>query len=151
MGVTYRHAVASDVTKIASICYSYFPELDVGMPGSTLDDFAVVEHLYAKIGPAKPPMILAVIDDKIVGMYGLEIDRYWWMKEYHISDYLWYVSPEHRDKNLGRGLISQAEGWAKERGLPFRPMVINQDRLAAKDRVFRMAGFSRVGSVYAKV
>ena len=98
-------------------------------------------------------MILSTCCDSqlIVGPYGLELDRYWWMQEYHVSDYIWYVKPAFRAFGIGAGLRKQAEEWSASRGLAFRPMVINLDRLEAKDRAFRMGGYSRVGSIYAKL
>ena len=149
--INYRFAVVSDIPEIAKVCFEYFPSLDVGMPESKLDEAAVVDHLFKCVGSGKPPMILAVDTGEIVGLYGLDLERYWWMDKYHITDYIWYVKPSHRNLNLGSELRKRAEAWASEKGLRFRPTGINIDRLEAKDRAFKMAGYSRVGSVYAKL
>ena len=149
--LTYRFAVVSDIPEIAKVCFDYFPELDVGMPESKLDKEAVVDHLFSCIGPDKPPMILAEDGEAIVGLYGLDLDRYWWMDKYHITDYIWYVKPAYRKENIGSALRQRAEVWCRTKGLQFRPTGINIDRLPAKDRAFQMAGYSRVGSVYSKI
>ena len=149
--ITYREAVLSDIPQIASICFGYFPHLDVGMPESKLDKDAVVEHLCNRINHTNPPMILAELGDKIIGLYGLELERYWWSDTSHVTDYIWYVVSEHRNLNIGSELRKEAELWCDNHGFHFRPTVLNIDRLDAKDRAFRMGGYTRVGSVYAKL
>ena len=149
--IIYRHAVVSDIPKITEICAEYFPQLDVGMPMGELNLDTVVEHLCLSIGPAKPPLILACENDRILGLYGLDVDRYWWMDKFYVSDYMWYVRPGHRNKQIGRALRKKAIEWAEYKGLPFRPTDVNMNRLDAKDRQLRMDGFARVGSVYMKI
>lgn len=151
MKVSYRHAVLSDVPEISGLCFEYFPDLDVGMPEAKVSSDAIVTKLMDCIGSGKPPMILACSAGRIVGLYGLELERYWWTDTYHITDYIWYVKPEARFSDIGSGLRKEAEAWAASKGLRFRPTGINISRLEAKDRAFRMAGYSRVGSVYAKL
>lgn len=151
MELTYRFAVVSDIPEIAKICAEYFPQLDVGVPMGELNLDTVVSHLCLSIGSGKPPTIIAVDGKEIVGVYGLDVDRYWWMDTYYVSDYMWYVKEGHRNKNIGRTLRKKAVEWAEEKNLPFRPTDVNLSRLPAKDRQLRMDGFSRVGSIYMKL
>jgi GNAT superfamily N-acetyltransferase len=149
--IIYRDAVQSDIPEITKICFEYFPNLDVGIPMGSLNSETITTHLCLSIGPGKPPTILAVDSGEIVGVYGLDVERYWWMETFYVSDYMWYVKEGHRNKNLGRNLRKKAVEWASKKGLPFRPTDVNLDRLPAKDRQLRMDGFTRVGSIYMKL
>lgn len=148
--VTYRQAVRSDVEQLARLCFDYFSELDTGMRNYSLGFAEVVNHLVTATSPTSAPTFVATVDGEIVGVYGMEYSRYWWYREYHVGDYIWYVKPEFRKgaDNVGKELLKLGLDWVKKSGKAFRPALLNLDRLKAKDRVFESLGLTRCGSIF---
>ena len=87
------------------------------------------------------PCFLLVLDDTIWGMAGLTSVTMPHNGKAMLSDYIFYVQPEHRSLPNLSDLVESAKAFAKELDLPLRlDFVVNGDQ-KIRERLLKMHGF----------
>ena len=95
------------------------------------------------------PCFLLKIDGIIRGITGMTITYSPWSGNATLSDYIFYIEPEYRDKdNLG-GLVKNCKEFADEIGVPLQVNFVVNDDEELRKRVLRKYGF-KVASVVGK-
>lgn len=72
----------------------------------------------------------------------------WYSDLPFVADMVYYVSPESRKSNLGRGLLQAAQDYATIWGLSFASAVMSGVDVGRKDHFYTRNGMRRVGGLY---
>ncbi len=103
-----RKAVESDTESIALLCERALGETDVDVFGRTFDVLAGIN-------------LIAVADDKLVGLLALAIDRG------ELCVVLLSVYPDFQGTGVGSSLLEAADEFAAKRGLNFMRVAVTND------------------------
>lgn len=87
------------------------------------------------------PCFLLVKNDSIVGMAGLTFVTSSFSGDVILSDYMFYIEPEHRSLESLSSLVESAKQFADETKFPFRLEFIIHDDDALRRRLLKMHGF----------
>lgn len=92
------------------------------------------------------PCFLLVIDDKICGIAGLTVITISHSGVAQLTDYMFYVLPEHRSLKTLNSLVKEVKAFAEEQNLPLRLEFISNGDEKLKERLLNMNGF-KIGGV----
>lgn len=92
------------------------------------------------------PCFLVVIDGKICGMAGLTAVTTSHDGVASLSDYMFYVLPEHRNLKTLNTLVKEVKAFAAEQKLPLRLEFVANGDEKLKERLLTMNGF-KIGAV----
>lgn len=95
----------------------------------------VVNSLYLA------PCFLLEVNDIVSGMAAFTMVTTSHTGVATLSDYMFYVQPEHRNIDNLSGLIEAAKGFADETGLPIRIETLTDNDEYARKRLFKMHDF----------
>ena len=103
----------------------------------------VEELLEKKIENAyyAAPCFLLVVNDKIVGMAALTASLICYNGKITLSDYMFYVEPQHRNLKRLSGLVNACKDFAYEQKAALRLDFISQKDEELRIRLLRMHGF----------
>lgn len=130
-----RQAKQSDIPKILEMYKLGLEELGetVFNESMMLDKVLSSYHLA--------PCYLLIKNGIIIGMAGLTIETSPWNGDATLSEYMFYVYPEHRNiKNLS-GLVNKCKGFAASLDVPLRLEFATEVNEKIRTRLFRMHGF----------
>lgn len=94
--------------------------------------------------------ILVYKDEKtkeILGMIGLMVDEPWWSGTKVLTDYMFFVKPEHRNYKITKELMNGARDLARINGIPMISHMISENRTESKLRMFEKSGFRQSGII----
>lgn len=92
------------------------------------------------------PCFLLVINDKICGIAGLTVITTSHNGDASLSDYMFYILPEHRSLRTLNSLVKEVKAFAKEQNLPLRLEFVCKNDEKLKERLLIMNGF-KINSV----
>jgi hypothetical protein len=87
------------------------------------------------------PCFLLMKDGNIIGMAGLTIETSPWNGDASLSDYMFYVYPDHRSFKNFSALVEKCKGFAEELNMPLKFEIGLHDRPEARERLTKMLGF----------
>lgn len=107
----------------------------------SVTDHAVLKQMCEHIDPARNLLLLAIKDKKIIGECTLRQQQGGWKR--HIGDVTAHVHPGHREKGLGRLMISEMIEIARASGLHrLEAEFLSKQESAMK--MFAILGFSEL-------
>lgn len=92
------------------------------------------------------PCFLLVINDKICGIAGLTVVTSSHNGDASLSDYMFYILPEHRSLRTLNSLVKEVKAFAQEQNLPLRLEFVSSGDEKLKERLLTMNGF-KIGGV----
>lgn len=92
------------------------------------------------------PCFLLVIDGKICGIAGLTSVVTSHNGVASLTDYMFYILPEHRSLKTLNSLVKEVKAFAKSQKLPLRLEFISNNDEKLKERLLSMNGF-KIGGV----
>lgn len=92
--------------------------------------------------------VLVVDDGEIKGSLGLFRTGPWYSDAEHYQDQWFFVSKDKRNFKVSAALLKAAQIVAEKDGLPLRVAASVGGRVHVMDRLFRRAGFKRIGGLY---
>ncbi len=95
-------------------------------------------------------VLVAVIDDQIVGSIGLYEAPLWYSDAKRLSDLWTFVHPDHRKSRIATSLIAAAKEAAAKRGLTLNLGITTPIRIKDKMRFYEHVGFRLIGALYAE-
>jgi GNAT superfamily N-acetyltransferase len=142
-----RHATYLDILNVLPLCRR-FQETSGMLP--KFDDGAMTNTLWGLVTSPDTILLLAVDDERIVGICGLKAESPYWSNEISVHELFWYVDEEYRGRAVSGHLFKAAEEWATKTGavellmgaLASTPYYIRQ--------VYEMAGYAEMQTSYAK-
>ena len=93
-------------------------------------------------------VLVAVIDNKVVGSIAGQVASDWWSEEKHLTDAWFYVAKENRKSLIAKKLMQDFIKVAKEAKMKLRVGHIFSGDIQRKDKFFERLGFVKAGSVY---
>ncbi len=93
--------------------------------------------------------LVAETDGQVLGVVGLHLERFYEKNEPCARLMALVVGSEHRDRGVGRALISAAEDWARRRGAG-EVMLTTHKRRADAHRFYRNVGYEATGYRFYK-
>lgn len=114
-------------------------------------DWILIRFLGQQIAEDDPGIrgIIGVIGPRgaIEAVCGVCLADLWYTHDKHLSDFLVFVDPEHRNTNHAKSMIR----WMKEQadiiGVPYMSGVVTNERTEAKCRLFRRE-MPKVGELF---
>lgn len=129
-----RQATASDIPYIIALTTEAMEEMDKPVVDSMIMAKVVNSFHLA-------PCFLLEKHGNIVGIAGFTVITSSWSGDATLTDYLFYVQPEHRNMNNLSGLVKNAKEFASEHDLPLRIESMTHDDEDARKRLFDMHNF----------
>ena len=96
-------------------------------------------------------VLVAEVDNKIVGSIAGQVTEDWWSDEKYIADAWFYVYKSNRKSLVAKKLIIQFMKVAKEAKLKLRLGHIFSGDMDRKDKFFTRMGLQKVGSTFMEV
>lgn len=93
------------------------------------------------------PCFLLVIDDNICGIAGLTVVTSSHNGDASLSDYMFYVLPEHRSLRTLNSLVREVKAFADEKNLPLKLEFVADFDENIRKRLFEMNGFKKCNLV----
>ncbi len=93
------------------------------------------------------PIFVYKEDGRILGMVGVTVDEMWWSTEKVLTDYVFYILPEHRSLKVMNALVGAVRDFAKLNKLPVITTFMSSDRTPAKEAIFKKKGFKHAGFI----
>jgi len=90
------------------------------------------------------PCYLLIKNGNIIGMAGLTIKTSPWNGDATLSDYMFYVYPEHRSFKNFSGLVEKCKGFAASLDVPLNFEIALGSRPKSRERLARMLGFELI-------
>jgi GNAT superfamily N-acetyltransferase len=139
-GLIVREAGKEDIEALANLMS------ELGYPSSTPE----MDGRFAEIS-ADPSYdtLVAERDGKVVGMVGLHVESYYEKDGPNARIMALVVGSEHRDREVGRALISAAEDWARQRGAKDIMLTTHKRRTGAHE-FYRRMGYEATGYRFYK-
>lgn len=143
--VSFRLATPDDVPELISVYERYYAET-VWKDFLEFDPTRARETILKGITFNTKPMILALMDETIVGFLSLVIDHSFSVKPCAVMLEL-YVAPEYRRGAIGRYLVGYAIFMAKDRGASAFHATVASGMTEARSlfNLFDHAGFKQFG------
>jgi len=95
---------------------------------------------------SESPLFIFKEEGKIKGFVGTQIVTTWWSSTPVISDYIFFVDPEHRKGGkVFKALAGAMKDFSKLNKLPVIMTFMSNDRTPAKERLFEKQGFKKSG------
>lgn len=135
-----REAGKEDIEALADLM------TELGYPTSTQE----MGRRFAEIS-ADPSYdtLVAEQDGKVLGMVGLHVESFYEKDGPNARIMAFVVGSEHRDRGVGRALISAAEDRAKQRGAK-DIMLTTHKRRAGAHEFYRRMGYEATGYRFHK-
>lgn len=83
-----------------------------------------------------------ILDDK--GFAGLTVYKEFWSGEKILTDYMFYLRPQHRGLKNIKALCDAAKAFADSNNLTLRLQFICTDKKEARERLLKLCGFEVV-------
>lgn len=142
-----RIATPSDFNAIVDLCIERAKEFD-------FDDFPNPDRKVILYNVARnynlAPCFLLEKDGELIGFAGLTVTTFFWSDEPHLSDYMIFIKPEHRNWDIANLLYSAIIEFANLHGLPLHISYICLDRHDARLRMMKRLGFKHTGHLLSK-
>ena len=139
-GVVVREAEKRDLGVLAKLMS------ELGYPTSFEEMNRRLEEISAD--PSYGTLV-AETDGQVLGVVGLHLERFYEKNEPCARLMALVVGSEHRDRGVGRALISAAEDWARRRGAG-EVMLTTHKRRADAHRFYRNVGYEATGYRFYK-
>lgn len=150
--MTLKIATFSDLPDILSMAHKFAQASTYA--GMTVDDGKVTKLIDMMLseGPKVSIILLAIEDDKPVGMIGARATEPLYFKEKVAAELVWWVEPEHRRSNHAKELIDAYEYWAKNVSkCDYTQMsLLETDQINLIDRIYRRRGYRTTERSYVK-
>ena len=142
-----RMATEYDFKTIVDLCLERAKEFDFeDFPDP--DKNAILRNIARNFHLA--PCFLLEDNGEVIGFAGLTVTTFFWSDEKHLSDYMIFIKPEHRNWNVANLLYSAIIEFANLHGLPLHISYICLDRHDARLRMMKRLGFKHTGHLLSK-
>ena len=138
-------AKLENVPEIIALCYKNFNENGVDLPKPDTVTAVKAMSEFIKDGLA---FVKKDENGKIVGVLVLTPFTFWWSEEVVLHTATIYVLPEYRDKNVFDELVEEAKAYSSYMGAKLYSDILIVDDLDKKDKLMRIKGFKKTGSIY---
>lgn len=92
---------------------------------------------------------LAEREGKVVGILGLQPQRFRGSKAQYLADDFFYVHPDYRKSRIAAQLIDEAKKYADDKKLPLIMAVLNAVDIERKAQFMERKGLKSVGGFFA--
>lgn len=84
----------------------------------------------------------------ILGFVCLQMDKIWWNGQDFLSDYMWYIRPEHRGQGIFKKLVNAVKDLGKLNKIPVVLTFLSHgDRTETKMKMFEKHEFTIEGFI----
>lgn len=142
-----RLATEYDFKTILNLCLERAKEAEFDLLPEP-DEQAILRGIARNYHLA--PCLLLEDDGEVIGFAGLTMTTFFWSDEKHLSDYMIFIKPEHRNWNVANLLYSAIIEFANLHGLPLHISYICLDRHDARLRMMKRLGFKHTGHLLSK-
>ena len=132
-----RVAQPEDLIRVAELTHKGLEEL--GEKPSPNKVFSKVQEAYTKA-----PCVIYETDE-IHGMWGLIAYKPYWTEEVTLSDYMFYVEPEHRSFRVAKQMCDAVKAIANNYQLDIELNYMAPSKFEEKKRLFEIMGFTKTG------
>lgn len=93
------------------------------------------------------PIFVYKKDNRIVGFVGTSIESFWWSDKNVLTDFIFYIHPEHRELKVLNALINSLRDLGKLNDMPVVTHFMSNDRTELKEKLFERHGFKKSGFI----
>ena len=142
--MTIRKATTEDIDTINTLFYELDTDAINIQPQHFQRGYRSAEYLSGLITDEKSDILLAVVDEKVIGLSLLferqtpDISLLVPRKFGFVQDFV--VSKNYRGKGIGSQLMEESKAWAKNRGLTYIKLSVLAENAAAQ-RFYARHGF----------
>ena len=149
--IDLRLATVDDVDQLVLLFATFFRESHY-RPHLQFDPSVCAKYLRTAIGSGFAPHIIAVHDDKIVGVISYHIDESFSAKPLIVMDEV-YALDEYRGTGIGRALVGACLDLAKNDGgvCIHIPLTSGHESMPTLINLFKKFGAEQIGVVMRKV
>ena len=125
------------------------------MHSETIDGTSPIdsEKLTSAINNAlhRGVVVVAEIDNKIVGSIGGMLNSDWWSSEEYLGDFWFYVEPKSRNSKIAIKLVKGFIKIGNEANVIVKLGHVYSGDMERKDSFFKRLGLVKAGSLYTEV
>jgi GNAT superfamily N-acetyltransferase len=149
--IKLRLATVDDIDNLVLLFATFFRESHYP-PALEFDPVVAAKYLRAAIGSGFSPHVIALDDDKVVGVISYHIDASFSAKPLAVMDEV-YALEEYRATPVGRALVATALGLAKGDGATciHIPLTSGHKAMPSLINLFKKFGAEQIGVVLRKV
>jgi len=87
-------------------------------------------------------------EDQMVGSIALNLTSLWYSDQQYYADAWFYILPEYRKSKGAAALLSTAQMFAEDKGLPLVMNIFNMENTEAKIKLLQRKGFKLIGGTF---
>lgn len=127
--------------------YYVTQEISTGFGKFAIDEDVVKETFQDAVDSDKQFVYVTLRDGRVTGMLWLQATQTFWSNDYYLSDVVFYVHKDYRNKREALLLIQTAERVARELNVKLLQLA-GLNGTGGINNVYRRRGYTEIGSVF---